>query len=114
MNLHVNEIRLEENKVMIFTEESPIEATATGTMVVDSDNFQFVYLLDNGESFANLRFVEETWHMMKAYESYPWFLYGTIELINFKEEFDELIDNIQGNFNYGKPFVERVEEVFEL
>lgn len=114
MNLHVNEIKLEDNKVVVYTEEPEIAVSATGTMVVDSDHFQFVYLLDAGESYANLRFVEETWEMMKAYEGYPWYLYGTIELTNFKEEFDELLDNIKGNFNYGKPFTERVEEVFEL
>lgn len=114
MNLHVNEIKLVENKVVLFTEEPQIEADATGTMVVDSDNFQFVYLLDAGDSYANLRFVEETWAMMKAYEEYPWYLYGTIELTNFKLEFDELLDNIKDNFNYGKPFTERAEKVFEL
>ncbi|MGK0576270.1 hypothetical protein [Macrococcus capreoli] len=114
MNLHVNEIKLEDNQVILLTEEPQIEATATGTMVVDSDNNQFVYLLDAGQTYANLRFVEETWQMMKAYEAYPWLLYGTIELTHFKEELDDLLDNIKGNFNYGKPFTERVEEVFEL
>ncbi|WP_414044626.1 hypothetical protein ACMGE7_03650 [Macrococcus equi] len=114
MNLHVNEIKLEDNKVALFTEEGEIKANATGTMVVDSDNFQFVYLLDAGDTYANLRFVEETWAMLKSYEDYPWYLYGTIELTNFKEELDDLLDNIKDNFNYGKSFTERVEEVFEL
>ncbi|WP_414043599.1 hypothetical protein [Macrococcus animalis] len=114
MNLHVNEIKLEENKVILLTEEPQIEVQATGTMVVDSDNFQFVYLLDAGNAYANLRFVEETWAMMKAYKAYPWFLYGTIELTDFNTEFDELLDNIKDNYNYGKPFTERAEEVFEL
>lgn len=44
MNLHVNEIKLEDNKVKIYTEEPQIEVAATGTMVVDSDHMQFVYL----------------------------------------------------------------------
>lgn len=114
MNLHVNEIKLEDNKVCVFTEEPQIEASATGTMVVDSDNFQFVYLLDAGDSFANLRFVDDTWAMLKSYKDVPWYLYGAVELTQFEEEFVELLDNIKGNFNYGKAFTERVEEVFEL
>ncbi|MCE4955722.1 hypothetical protein [Macrococcoides caseolyticum] len=114
MNLHVNEIKLEEDKVVIYTEEPQIEAEATGTLVVDSDHFQFVYLLDGEDSFHNLRFVEESWKMLKANKHKPWFLYGTIELTGFETELNDLLDNIKGNYNYGKPFTERVEEVFEL
>lgn len=114
MNLHVNEIKIEDQKVSVFTEEDKMEVAATGTMVVDSDHFQFVYLLDSAESYHNLRFVEDTWDMLKANKDKSWYLYGEIELTQFSEELNALLDNIVGNHNYGRPFVERVEKAFEL
>lgn len=113
MNLHVNEIKMEDNKVKIYTEESQLDVTATGTMVVDSDHMQFVYLLDDGE-FHHLRFVQETWPMLKQYQDKDWYLYGTLQLDNFKEELQFLLENIEGNYNYGKEFTESVEHAFEL
>lgn len=114
MNLHVNEIKMEENKVIVYTEEERIEAAATGQMITDSDNYQFVYTLDDGSVYHYLRFVEETWSMMNDYKDYQWYLYGDIELVRFTEEFEMLLDNIKDNHNYGKEFTERVEEKFAL
>ena len=33
-------------------------------MIVDSDNLAFVYMLDSGEQYDYLLFVEETWSMI--------------------------------------------------
>ena len=33
-------------------------------MLVDSDNFSFAYLLDDGSSYSYLIFVQETWSML--------------------------------------------------
>ncbi|TDM12440.1 hypothetical protein [Macrococcus lamae] len=114
MNLHVNEIKLVDGSVHVYTEEEPIDVRPAGQLLTDSDHFQFVYLLDDGAVYHHLRFVQETWQMMKEYKDWNWMLYGTIELDRFNEEFAMLLENIEGNHNYGKSFVERVEEVFEL
>lgn len=114
MNLHVNEIKLVNDQVHVFTAEEPLELTATGQMITDSDHFQFVYQLDDGERYQHLRFVEETWEMMNQYKDKDWYLYGTTELVRFTEEFELLLDNIKDNHNYGKAFTEKVEEVFAL
>ncbi|TDM03803.1 hypothetical protein [Macrococcus carouselicus] len=114
MNLHVNEIKLVDQQVHVFTAEEPLELTATGQMITDSDHFQFVYQLDDGERYQHLRFVEETWPMMHDYKDKEWYLYGTIRLDRFTEEFELLLDNIKDNHNYGKEFTEKVEEVFAL
>jgi hypothetical protein len=37
-----------------------------------------------------------------------------LELEHFEREFNYILDNIQGNSNYGKEFVSVVEETFEL
>ena len=33
-------------------------------MLVDSDNYGFAYLLDDGQSYSYLIFVQETWSML--------------------------------------------------
>ena len=35
-----------------------------GQMLVDSDNYGFAYLLDDGQSYDYLIFVQETWSML--------------------------------------------------
>ncbi|GGA98796.1 hypothetical protein ERX37_04920 [Macrococcus hajekii] len=115
MNLHVNEIKLVDDQVHVFTAEEPLDQlTATGQMITDSDHFQFVYQLDDGTAYQHLRFVEETWPMMNDYKDKEWLLYGTVKLERFTEEFELLLDNIKDNHNYGKAFTEKVEEVFAL
>ncbi|MDQ7157376.1 UPF0738 family protein, partial [Staphylococcus warneri] len=37
-----------------------------------------------------------------------------LELKHFQEELDYILDNIEGNNNYGKEFVSAVEKTFEL
>ncbi|MDN5906927.1 MAG: hypothetical protein L0H33_00995, partial [Staphylococcus equorum] len=37
-----------------------------------------------------------------------------LELQQFEREFNYILDNIQGNLNYGKAFVSVVEDTFEL
>lgn len=52
--------------------------------------------------------------MLKQYQDKDWYLYGTLQLDNFKEELAFLLENIEGNYNYGKEFTESVERAFEL
>lgn len=114
MNLHVNEIKLHNGDMHVFTEETDLTVEAAGQMITDSDHQQFVYLLDDGHTYHHLRFVKETWNMLKNNIDATWYLYGNIELVNFTEELTMLLDNIKDNHNYGKEFTEEVERVFEL
>ena len=50
----------------------------------------------------------------ESYEKHPIIINDTLELIEFKDEMNDLLWNIKGNDNYGKDFHEAVEETFKL
>lgn len=114
MRIYVNEIKIQDNQVLCYTDKSTEGLTEVGQMIVDSDNFSFVYLMDNGSSFSYLIFVQETWSMLHEHKDKQIVINDTIKLTQFKDELDYLLDNIEGNSNYGNAFVSAVEETFEL
>lgn len=88
-----------------------------GRMLVDSDGGAFVYLLAHKEEYIQLRFEEATWETIHNYrrEERPVYIQTVMKPVKLEEfwtEIDFLLDNIQGNHNYGKEFVEKVEQVF--
>ncbi|MFC4735349.1 hypothetical protein ACFO4L_02010 [Bacillus daqingensis] len=90
-----------------------------GRMLVDSDGAAFVYLLAHGDEFIHLRFEESAWQQLHTYRASakPMFVQTVlkpVELTAFWEELDFLLDNIKGNQNYGKEFVDKADEIFEL
>ncbi|SEJ60885.1 hypothetical protein SAMN04488127_2269 [Bhargavaea ginsengi] len=88
-----------------------------GRMITDTDSGTFVYLLDDGERFVHVHFPEEVWpQMATALQSgqTPELSGGghRLELVNFAEELEMLIFNIEGNDNYGEVFSTAVEKAF--
>lgn len=91
--------------------------TAKEQMLVDSDQFSFVYILEKDEEYIYLVLHEEIWPILKeAFE-----ISATPILDNqreklllpmFNEELHYLIENIKGNSNYGEEMVEKVESTF--
>ncbi|UEX89558.1 hypothetical protein [Staphylococcus ratti] len=114
MRIYVNEIKIQDDQVLCYTDQSTEGLSEVGQMIVDSDNFSFVYLMDNGSSFSYLIFVQETWSMLHKHKDKPIIINDTLVLTQFKDELDYLLDNIEGNSNYGNEFVAAVEETFEL
>jgi hypothetical protein len=90
----------------------------TGQILVDSDHFSFIYIMEDNEDYTYIILPEQLWPSLKlAYEqSNPVFVkYGNeqIELTNFHEELEFLITNIKGNSNYGEDMVTKVERYFK-
>ncbi|WP_051059460.1 UPF0738 family protein [Bhargavaea cecembensis] len=88
-----------------------------GRMITDTDSGTFVYLLDDGERFVHVHFPEEIWPQMAiALQNgqTPVLSAGEhrIELVNFADELEMLVFNIEGNDNYGSAFSTAVEEAF--
>ncbi|MCR6107314.1 hypothetical protein HXA34_13495 [Salipaludibacillus agaradhaerens] len=89
-------------------------------MLVDSDNLAFVYLMETADNYHHVRIKEDYWAALKQHLKLeaPVELQledkeqRKIELTYFWGELGLLLENIQGNHNYGKVFVERVEEIF--
>ena len=83
-------------------------------MLVDSDNYGFAYLLDDGQSYDYLIFVQETWSMLHENRGKKLIVNDDLVLEHFQEELDYILENVEGNNNYGKEFVSAVEETFDL
>ena len=81
-----------------------------GQMLVDSDNYGFAYLLDDGQSYDYLIFVQETWSMLHENRGKKLIVNDDLVLEHFQEELDYILENVEGNNNYGKEFVSAVEE----
>ncbi|MCT2210846.1 hypothetical protein M3D73_04760 [Staphylococcus epidermidis] len=114
MRIYINEIKLKDDGVYCFSEESTEGLEEVGQMLVDSDNYGFAYLLDDGQSYSYLIFVQETWSMLHENRDKKIIINNHLELKHFQEELDYVLNNIEGNNNYGKEFISAVEKTFEL
>ncbi|EGA90295.1 hypothetical protein GPDM_05586 [Planococcus donghaensis MPA1U2] len=115
----VKETVINGNEIEFIIEETePAEALeASGQMLTDSDNQAFVYLLDTGTDYIYVQFAIHTWTAMtKALElkNVPLLIWGKqiMPLAEFHEELLMLVDNIEGNDNYGEKFRTAVEQTF--
>jgi hypothetical protein len=93
------------------------QARPKNHMLVDSDNIAFIYILETDEDFIYVAIPYQFWMDIKQVltDGVPIFLQsGTIELelTNFKEELTYLIENIDGNANYGEQMEQAVKEIF--
>ncbi|MCA0987830.1 hypothetical protein [Guptibacillus algicola] len=109
----------EEFTIFHIDEKADLRAyTATGNMLVDSDNLSFVYLLDGEEGYTYIRFNEDIWSSLKEIlnKDLPVMLVDEtgekLELVEIKEELAYLVENIKGNSNYGNEMNQAVESVF--
>ena len=60
MRIYVNEIKINDNQIKCYTDQPTEGLEPAEHMIVDSDNHAFVYMLDSGEQYHYLLFVEET------------------------------------------------------
>jgi hypothetical protein len=109
------------NKITFSVNEKAqhIQISPAGQVIVDSDQYAFIYIVEEDGEFSYLHFGENTWSaltkMLQRGED-PLLSIGnqTIELQQFHEELEGLIYNIEGNSNYGEEFVARVETAFQV
>ncbi|UCZ51947.1 hypothetical protein LGQ02_13925 [Bacillus shivajii] len=92
-----------------------------GQMLADSDRETFVYLLEDEEAFAHLRFTTSTWETLAAHREQENEVVlvlehddGNVEITldQFWAEIGYLVENIKGNNNYGEDMVQAVENMF--
>lgn len=89
----------------------------SGQILVDSDKISFIYLMEDQEDYTYIVLPEQIWVLIKnAFEKKlpVWIKENDreIELINFHEEWEFVINNIKGNSNYGQEMVTKVESIF--
>lgn len=90
---------------------------ASGQMLVDSDSLAFIYKLENEQEFIYVSLPSTVWPSLKNVisEKQQVFLHlvdNELELIDIIPELEYLLQNIEGNANYGDEMVELVEKTF--
>ncbi|WP_462408994.1 UPF0738 family protein [Neobacillus sp. Marseille-QA0830] len=88
-----------------------------GQILVDSDRFSFIYLMEEQIDYTYIVLQESIWPFLKEAleQKLPVFIEfeeDKIELECFHDEMEYLISNIKDNSNYGNDFVSKVEAVF--
>ncbi|MCP8968321.1 hypothetical protein [Ectobacillus ponti] len=116
----VTEARQTGDVLLLHTERLDVEAAGLrprGHVLVDSDGFAFLYILETEQDFVYLSMPEAVWPQLKqalAGKQPVWADVNGVrmELEHLQEELAYLVENIEGNANYGDEFVSRVEAVF--
>lgn len=107
-----------ENSIVQFRLDTLPEGpfTPAGQIITDSDNGAFIYLMDNGEHYSYVLFEQDVWpHLVEVLQSTdPVLTWGDQQavLVDFRDELEGLVYNIEGNSNYGEAFSKAVEEAF--
>lgn len=89
-----------------------------GRMLVDSDAISFIYIVEDDQQLYYIYFPRHTWEGLsdvhKARKKLELYLNEerSIELKEICNELDFLIENIDGNGNYGEEMELAVQEVF--
>lgn len=116
--IEVKSIINKSNKLIISCNRPSLaEIEPKGQMLVNSDEFAFIYIVECENEYMYLSLPEDTWEQLNevCQSKSPVVLSNNteeIELPHFVEELLYLIDNIKGNANYGDKMGSRVEKVF--
>ncbi|MDR4436260.1 UPF0738 family protein [Bacillus tequilensis] len=110
---------LSDDQLRLACEAEGIEVKRkpSGQMLVDSDHFAFVYILELADSFEYVIIKEHVWPELKQAHAQriPVVLEAggePIELSGLHEELEYLLENIKDNANYGEEMEDKVKRVF--
>ncbi|PYZ97736.1 hypothetical protein CR205_03845 [Alteribacter lacisalsi] len=92
-------------------------------MLADSDAKTLIYVIEDDSSFTYIRFPSASWEALQDVrpEGLPVILEllssdkssVSLPLEDFWAEVDYLVENIEGNANYGEDMIEAVEKAFQ-
>ena len=117
--IKINQATVESNRVNLLTNETITGFIPKEHILVDSDHFSFIYLMEKNDQYVYVGLDESIWHVLKEAidQKLPAFLVSDkedVELISFQDEMEYIINNIKGNGNYGEEMVAKVEKTFEV
>ncbi|WP_251552459.1 hypothetical protein [Neobacillus muris] len=107
----------QNDKLLLQAAEKIMGLIPSGQILVDSDHFSFIYIMEEQIDYTYIVLPEAIWPFLKMAleQKLPLYIgYGDdqIELEGFHEEMENLIANIKGNSNYGNDMVTKVEAIF--
>ncbi|WP_066071206.1 hypothetical protein [Neobacillus soli] len=106
-----------ENKLMLETNESINGLVPGEQLLVDSDQYAFIYLMEDKDDYTYIVLPEQIWPLLKTAQAelIPiWVTFNEEQTVlsNFHDELEYVISNIKGNSNYGNELVTKVESIF--
>ncbi|MCK0472610.1 hypothetical protein [Halalkalibacter sp. APA_J-10(15)] len=116
--------KLEVAETTVATIDEPLDVSVAQElkpgerMLVDSDQLELIYILENEEGFFYVSFSEPIWESLKLMKEQSKRCIVQLndqvelELNNLFEELDYLLSNIDGNGNYGEELEDAVKQVF--
>jgi hypothetical protein len=118
--IEISEMNTSNNQLELITEKPNFDTAglqASGQMLVDSDSLAFIYKLENEKEFIYVSLPSSIWPSLKNVisEKQKVILHleeNELELIDIIPELEYLLQNIEGNTNYGNEMVELVEKTF--
>lgn len=115
----INDAFIENNELLLATgsEIAVADLTATGQMLVDSNQMSFIYIVEKENSYQYITIPVQTWSviheaLLARMDVNLIANQNKLPLPGFQGELDYLIANITGNSNYGEEMVAKVEQVF--
>ncbi|MFC0271962.1 hypothetical protein ACFFIX_10915 [Metabacillus herbersteinensis] len=120
--IEITEAMLKEQKLVLHTQDFLVdekELQARGQMLVDSNSLAFIYILENNDEFVYVSLPHTIWPSLneaRISNCEIALLVNEKELIlvDLLTELSYLLENIQGNANYGEQMEEKVVELFQL
>ncbi len=120
--IKVTKLTVDDREVKVFVDEQQLltnkQIQPEGRMLADSDHLSFIYILDVEEDYIYVSFPDELWSDLNIalQKNLPFFLQidedTRIPLVQFQEELQYFISNINENSNYGEKMVEVVSKFF--
>lgn len=118
--IEISEMNISNNQLELIAEKPNFDTAslqASGQMLVDSDSLAFIYKLENEKEFIYVSLPSSIWPSLKNVisEKQKVILHleeNELELIDIIPELEYLLQNIEGNTNYGNEMVELVEKTF--
>lgn len=115
--IRIEKAYIANEKLMLETNETITELVPGEQILVDSDQYSFIYLMEDKDDYTYIILDEQIWPLLKMAEEKELSVWITFneeqkELNNFLDEFNYVLTNIKGNSNYGKEMVTKVESIF--
>ena len=118
--LEINGININNDGLFLLIDDAKMnleQCYEVGTMIADSDQSSLLYIIEENEEFVYVTVPFEYWSDLKKAidQNLSVFLKvgeENLSLNNWNDELTYLIENVEGNFNYGEEFVKQVQSVF--
>lgn len=117
----IKEITFNKENAMILNIENQALNLAicheVGTMIADSEQGSLLYIIEENDEFVYVTIPKEFWTEIKKANDLKKDVFlqageGTLALENWNNELSFLVQNVDGNFNYGEEFVKQIQSVF--